>query len=121
MQSQHFHTLLKAESNIPSVIARTLHTHTHALRVCELHVDELRISSIMLGAVKMEGHETSDWSSYYNDAQEVRENDHFMNVSYWNKQNEYLAFSASTKHCFKNETSRTITEMLIRKNSMLCL
>uniref|UniRef100_A0A3B1JBJ5 Forkhead box A1 n=1 Tax=Astyanax mexicanus TaxID=7994 RepID=A0A3B1JBJ5_ASTMX len=26
----------------------------------------------MLGAVKMEGHETPDWSSYYTDAQEVR-------------------------------------------------
>lgn len=25
----------------------------------------------MLGAVKMEGHETPDWSSYYTDAQEV--------------------------------------------------
>ena len=26
----------------------------------------------MLGAVKMEGRETPDWSSYYTDAQEVR-------------------------------------------------
>jgi len=56
--------------------ART-HTHTHTLtharaESLELHVHELRISSIMLGAVKMEGHETPDWSSYYNDAQEVR-------------------------------------------------
>ena len=25
----------------------------------------------MLGAVKMEGHETPDWSSFYTDAQEV--------------------------------------------------
>lgn len=25
----------------------------------------------MLGTVKMEGHETPDWSSYYTDAQEV--------------------------------------------------
>lgn len=25
----------------------------------------------MLGTVKMEGHETSDWNSYYADAQEV--------------------------------------------------
>lgn len=81
MRSQHFHTLLKAERNIPSVIALTLHTHTHALRVCELHVDELRTSSIMLGAVKMEGHETPDWSSYYNDAQEVSENYHSMNLN----------------------------------------
>lgn len=27
----------------------------------------------MLGTVKMEGHETSDWNSYYADTQEVRE------------------------------------------------
>lgn len=40
-------------------------------QVWVLHVDDLHISTIMLGAVKMEGHETPDWSSYYTDAQEV--------------------------------------------------
>lgn len=41
-------------------------------QVWVLHVDDLHISTVMLGAVKMEGHETPDWSSYYTDAQEVR-------------------------------------------------
>lgn len=30
---------------------------------------------MMLGTVKMEGHETSDWNSYYTDTQEVSDSE----------------------------------------------
>ncbi len=86
VQSQHFLTLPKAAHTSHQWLrgARTrahthslIHTRARALWVCELLLHELRISCIMLGAVKMEGHETPDWSSYYNDAQEVRSDYYF--------------------------------------------
>ncbi|NP_571359.2 hepatocyte nuclear factor 3-alpha [Danio rerio] len=53
----------------------------------------------MLGAVKMEGHETPDWSSYYNDAQEVYSpmTNSSMNpgLSSMNNMNSYMGMSTS--------------------------
>ncbi|XP_066525449.1 hepatocyte nuclear factor 3-alpha [Hoplias malabaricus] len=53
----------------------------------------------MLGAVKMEGHETPDWSSYYTDAQEVYSpmTNSSMNagLSSMNSMNSYMSMSTS--------------------------
>ncbi|XP_053489699.1 hepatocyte nuclear factor 3-alpha [Ictalurus furcatus] len=53
----------------------------------------------MLGAVKMEGHETPDWSSYYTDAQEVYSpmTNSSMNagLTSMNSMNSYMSMSTS--------------------------
>ncbi|XP_052001870.1 hepatocyte nuclear factor 3-alpha [Xyrauchen texanus] len=53
----------------------------------------------MLGAVKMEGHETPDWSSYYNDVQEVYSpmTNSSMNagLSSMNNMNTYMGMSTN--------------------------
>ncbi|XP_038865717.1 hepatocyte nuclear factor 3-alpha [Salvelinus namaycush] len=53
----------------------------------------------MLGTVKMEGHETPDWSSYYNDAQEVYSpmvnNGMNAGLSSMNSMNSYMSMSTN--------------------------
>ncbi|CDQ62694.1 unnamed protein product [Oncorhynchus mykiss] len=53
----------------------------------------------MLGTVKMEGHETPDWSSYYNDAQEVYSpmvnNGMNAGLSSMNNMNSYMSMSTN--------------------------